>query len=167
MTVDLVRAQRQQWTKNKQLRRARRERDLASAQIARGKVGVVHASYPCRTWPENIVDRNAVLFLRAPNQKLLEALRFTSERGFKYKTCISWIDNDEVDQSDWFIVKHVTVLVGSRGKIPAPAPGTQYASVLKGPGAVREMIRHYFPNMPILEAAEEFEDTPHLSVGAR
>jgi hypothetical protein len=157
MTTDIIRAQRLQWTKDKQLRRTQRERGLASAQIARGKIGVVYASYPSRTWPENIVDRNAVLFLKAPNQKLLAALSFMSERGFQYKTCFVWIGNDEVDRSDRSVIKHITFLVGTRGKIPAPAPGTQYASILSGPDAVRKMIKHYFPNMPILEVAE-FED---------
>jgi hypothetical protein len=153
MTTDLIRVQRRQWTSNKQLRRAQRERDLAATQMARGRIGVVHASYPCGVWPENIVDRNAVLFLRAPNRELPATLNFMSERGFTYKSGFVWIDNAEVDHSDWCLVQHVTVLVDTRGKVPAPAPGTQYASVLKGPGAVREMIKHYFPNMPILEVA--------------
>jgi hypothetical protein len=42
--------------------------------------------------------------------------------------------------------KFEDLLVGTRGKIPAPAPGTQFSSVLGC--SPREVVERYFPNMP-------------------
>ena len=51
------------------------------------------------------------------------------------------------------------VLIGTRGKIPAPAPGTQSASVIEGPNAAYDLIERYFPNMPKIELSpDRFKD---------
>jgi N6-adenosine-specific RNA methylase IME4 len=59
----------------------------------------------------------------------------------------------------WFRSNHELLLVGTRGNIPAPAPGMQWRSVIDAPvGAhsakpevVLEMIEEYFPTLPKIE----------------
>ena len=53
----------------------------------------------------------------------------------------------------------VLLLIGTRGKIPAPAPGTQWPSVIEAPVEAHsakpevfyELIEHYYPNLPKIE----------------
>lgn len=50
-------------------------------------------------------------------------------------------------------------MVGTRGNIPAPAPGTQWRSVIEAPRGrhsekpekAYELIESYFPNLPKIE----------------
>jgi N6-adenosine-specific RNA methylase IME4 len=66
---------------------------------------------------------------------------------------------DRIGTGYWFRNKHELLLVGVRGKIPAPAPGTQFASLIDAPvgehsakpDAFLEMIESYFPNLPKIE----------------
>jgi N6-adenosine-specific RNA methylase IME4 len=59
----------------------------------------------------------------------------------------------------WNRNKHEILLIGTRGHVPAPAPGTQRASVIEAatrahsvkPEAALEMIESYFPNLPKIE----------------
>jgi N6-adenosine-specific RNA methylase IME4 len=59
----------------------------------------------------------------------------------------------------WFRIDHEILLVGIRGKPPAPAPGTQSRSIIEAPvGAhsakpecVLELIEAYFPTLPKVE----------------
>jgi N6-adenosine-specific RNA methylase IME4 len=51
------------------------------------------------------------------------------------------------------------LLIGTRGKIPCPAPGTQWRSVIEAPigkhsekpECFLEMIEAYYPNLPKIE----------------
>ena len=55
--------------------------------------------------------------------------------------------------------KHESLFVGTRGKVPCPAPGTQWASVVEAPvgdhsakpDVFRVMLEEYFPSLPKLE----------------
>ena len=57
------------------------------------------------------------------------------------------------------VAEHELLLLGTRGKIPCPALGTQWESLITAPrGAhsekpecVLEMIEAYFPNLPKIE----------------
>jgi N6-adenosine-specific RNA methylase IME4 len=139
-----------QWTKDRQQRRAERERDLAAKQIALGKFGVVYASHPLDRLPDAIA-KDAILFLRTAPAMTPDALRAMEEWGFTYKSNFMW-PNADADWCGWFKTNAERVLVGTRGKIPAPAPGTQSASVIKGPPCViNELIERYFPNMPKID----------------
>ena len=59
----------------------------------------------------------------------------------------------------WFINEHEVLLIGVRGKVPAPAPGTQWPSVIEAPVGKHsekpekflEMLEEYFPNLPKIE----------------
>jgi hypothetical protein len=78
--------------------------------------------------------------------------------GFDYKTHCVW-NKDRVGTGYWFRNKHELVLIGTKGAPPAPAPGTQFPSVLDAPvGAhsakpdiILQMIEAYFPNLPKIE----------------
>jgi N6-adenosine-specific RNA methylase IME4 len=59
----------------------------------------------------------------------------------------------------WVRDKHEVLLIGKRGSPPAPAPGTQSASVIAAPvgahsakpEAFLELIEGYFPTLPKIE----------------
>jgi N6-adenosine-specific RNA methylase IME4 len=85
----------------------------------------------------------------------MDVMRF---RGFTYKTTIIW-DKVVVGTGYWFRNRHEQMLVGTRGNVPAPAPGTQWPSVIverkRGhsvkPEQSYQMIEQYFPNVPKIE----------------
>jgi N6-adenosine-specific RNA methylase IME4 len=66
---------------------------------------------------------------------------------------------DRTGTGFWFRNAHELLLVGTRGDLPAPAPGTQYASVIEAavgehsakPAAFAEMIEEMFPSLPAVE----------------
>jgi len=66
---------------------------------------------------------------------------------------------DRIGNGYWFRNKHELLLVGTRGDIPAPAPGDQYQSVIQaraGPHSQKpfhfhEIIEDMFPNLPRIE----------------
>jgi N6-adenosine-specific RNA methylase IME4 len=59
----------------------------------------------------------------------------------------------------WIRNEHELLLVGRRGRIPAPAPGTQIGSVIMAPvgrhsakpGIVAQTIERHFPTTPKIE----------------
>jgi N6-adenosine-specific RNA methylase IME4 len=90
---------------------------------------------------------------------LPQALEVMAAWGFQYKTNIAWV-KDCIGTGYWFREKHEHLLVGTKGNIPAPAPGTQDESVLIAPRGRRhsekpkfvyELIEDYFPNLPKIE----------------
>jgi N6-adenosine-specific RNA methylase IME4 len=58
-------------------------------------------------------------------QRLPQALRAMTAWGFEYKTNFIWA-KDRIGTGYWNRNKHELLLVGVRGKPPAPAPGTQW-----------------------------------------
>lgn len=66
----------------------------------------------------------------------------------------------------WFIDCHELLLVGARGDVPAPMPGTQAMSILDAevsdhsakPDAFRDQIDAYFPGVPKLEMFGRVDD---------
>jgi N6-adenosine-specific RNA methylase IME4 len=80
------------------------------------------------------------------------------EDVFTYKTCAVW-SKDRIGTGYWFRNKHEILLVGTRGKVPAPAMGTQWPSLIlaplgrhsEKPEAFGEMIESYFPTLPKIE----------------
>jgi N6-adenosine-specific RNA methylase IME4 len=79
-------------------------------------------------------------------------------RGFTYKSQVAW-DKEVPGTGHWFINQHEILLVGTRGNVPAPAPGTQWPSVIRErkrehsrkPEQSYQMIEAYFPNVPRIE----------------
>jgi N6-adenosine-specific RNA methylase IME4 len=165
-----------------------REMQLAKKQLALpvAKYGVIYADpewsfavwsqetgmdraaanhYPTST-TDDIHDRpvakiaadDCVLFLWATVPMLLDALQVMEDWGFQYKSHVIW-NKDRLGTGYWFRNKHELLLVATRGKIPAPAPGTQWPSVIDAPvGRHSEkpeifckMIEAYYPTLPKIE----------------
>jgi len=174
--------------------RAEKEKKLAVEQISlpTKKYGVIYADPPWRFQPYSAVtgmDRaadnhyptmdlpaimaldvpsadDAVLFLWATVPMLVEALDVMKAWGFTYKSNFVWV-KDRLGTGYWARNRHELLLIGVKGKIPAPAPGEQFGSVIEAPLAAhsakpfkaREMIEEMFPTLPRLEmfARERFE----------
>jgi N6-adenosine-specific RNA methylase IME4 len=102
--------------------------------------------------------RDCVLFMWATVPMLPQALNVMGAWQFVYVTNFVWI-KDKPGTAYWNRNRHELLLVGTRGEIPAPAPGEQFDSVMEAPRGkhsvkpqiVREMIEKMFPNLPRLE----------------
>ena len=106
----------------------------------------------------SVAADDCVLFLWATVPMLPQALRVMAAWGFEYKTNFIWT-KDRIGTVYWNRNKHEHLLVGVRGKPPAPAPGTQWESVLHAPVGGHsakpqlflELIEGYFPMLPKIE----------------
>jgi N6-adenosine-specific RNA methylase IME4 len=172
----------------KTARRAEREHDLGAKQQAlpQQKFGVVVADPEWRFEPwsrETGMDRAAdnhyptscteviaardvpsiaaedcVLFLWATAPMLPQALLVMAAWGFHYKSHCAWIKT-KPGTGYWFRNQHELLLLGVKGKIPAPAMGEQWPSVKAAaneehsakPELFLEMIEQYFPTLPKIE----------------
>jgi N6-adenosine-specific RNA methylase IME4 len=172
----------------KQYRRATKEEQLGARQVAAlsdgQRYGVIYADPPWRFEPwsrDSGMDRaadnhyptltleaicaldvpaadDAVLFLWATVPMLPEALQVMAAWGFAYKSHCVWA-KDYAGTGYWFRNAHELLLVGTRGSIPAPAPGSQFLSVIEAPTsahsakpmAFAEMIEEMFPHLPAVE----------------
>jgi N6-adenosine-specific RNA methylase IME4 len=173
---------------DKKVRRARLEAELGTRQRALPdkRYGVILADPPWRFEPysrvtgmdraaenhyptsplaeikaldvESIAAADCVLFLWATAPMLPQAIEVMKAWGFAYKTCAVW-SKDRIGTGYWFRNKHEILLVGTRGKVPAPAMGTQWSSLIQAPvgrhsekpEAFCEMIESYFPTLPKIE----------------
>jgi N6-adenosine-specific RNA methylase IME4/predicted XRE-type DNA-binding protein len=169
-------------------RRAEREQELASKQTAlpSQRYGVIVADPEWRFEPysretgmdraadnhyptsvtdiiaerdvSNIAADDCVLFLWATVPMLCDALRIMETWGFEYKSHAIW-DKVHIGTGYWFRNRHELLLVGTKGNIPAPAMGDQFASVMTiarkehsaKPEQFLELIEQYFPNLPKIE----------------
>lgn len=169
-------------------RRAQRELDLATKQTAlpKQRYGVILADPEWRFEPysretgmdraadnhyptsitEMIAERDVssiaaddcVLFLWATVPMLRDAWNVMEAWGFEYKSHMVW-DKVHIGTGYWFRNRHELLLVGTKGDIPAPAMGEQFASVMTiarkehsaKPEQFLELIEQYFPNLPKIE----------------
>jgi N6-adenosine-specific RNA methylase IME4 len=101
---------------------------------------------------------DCVLFLWATAPMLPDALDVMRSWGFTYRSHIIWL-KDRIGTGYWARNRHELLLIGTRGDVPAPAPGQQYESVIKArcgehsqkPIAFAEMIEELFQGVPSLE----------------
>jgi N6-adenosine-specific RNA methylase IME4 len=106
----------------------------------------------------SIAAADCVLFLWATAPMLPQALEVMDAWGFDYKTQLIWV-KDRIGTGYWFRNQHEILLVGTHGNVPAPSPGTQWASVLEAPveahsqkpDAIYQLIERYFPSLPKIE----------------
>ena len=123
----------------------------------------------------SIAAEDAALFLWATAPLLPQALEVMSAWRFAYKTNLVWIKN-RAGTGYWVRGQHEFVLIGTRGRIPCPLPGTQGASVIEAPdfvelierrdsmivearaaghsvkpAIVAELIERWFPGLPKIE----------------
>lgn len=102
--------------------------------------------------------RDAVLFLWATNPMLPEALRVMAAWGFAYVHHWIW-DKQVAGTGYWGRDRHELLLIGRRGDVPAPLPGSQPETVYseqKGrhsakPDFYAETIERLYPGVPRLE----------------
>jgi N6-adenosine-specific RNA methylase IME4 len=107
---------------------------------------------------QSIAAKDSVLFLWAVSSMLPDALYVMGQWGFTYKSAYVWVKN-RFGTGYWSRGKHEHLLIGTRGNPPAPAPGTQWPSVIEAPARghsvkpdeALEMIEHYYPNLPKIE----------------
>lgn len=101
---------------------------------------------------------DCVAFIWTTIPHLAIALDVMKLRGLKYSSHCIW-EKDRLITGYWFRGKHELLLVGTRGKVPAPAMGTQFPSVIKAPAGAHsakpeiflEMIERYYPTLPKIE----------------
>jgi N6-adenosine-specific RNA methylase IME4 len=106
----------------------------------------------------SIMVPSAAMFLFATAPMLPQALEVLEAWGFTYKSNFTWV-KDRAGTGYWNRNKHEHLLVGTRGKIPAPAPGTQWPSVIEAPvgrhsekpAVFYKLIEAYFPSVPRIE----------------
>lgn len=173
----------------KKIARQGKEQELAERTIIQtmhsdGKLyGVIYADPPWKyeTFSENGMDRSAdnhyptmsmfdmltldvpaaddcVMFMWATVPMLPEALDLLDTWGFEYKSHIVWI-KDRIGTGYWTRNKHEMLLIGTKGKVPAPAMGTQPPSVIElplgrhseKPEFFADMISTLYPTTPKLE----------------
>jgi N6-adenosine-specific RNA methylase IME4 len=90
--------------------------------------------------------------------KVAEEWGFDPEPIEGYKTEWVWV-KDQTGTGYWNWNQHETIRLFTRGKIPAPAPGKQWSSVIEAPRGKHsekpkifyELIESYFPNLPKIE----------------
>jgi N6-adenosine-specific RNA methylase IME4 len=179
----------------KQERRAQRETELSARQLAWPAeiYGVIYADppwpwtsysqttgmdrapeYPTMTLAEikafdvpSIAAPDSVLFLWTTVPMEAHAHEVMKEWGFEYKSQVAW-DKGEISNGFWFRNQHEVLLVGTKGNIPAPAPGTQWQSVIRvpvgrhseKPEIFAKMIESYFPTLPKIELFARGEARP-------
>jgi N6-adenosine-specific RNA methylase IME4 len=175
-------------TIEKKERRARREAELGKRQRALPdkRFGVIYADppwrfepfsritgmdraadnhYPTSTLEEikalpvaSIAAPDCVLWLWATVPMMPQAFEVMSAWGFTYKSQFVWAKN-RMGTGYWNRNKHELLLIGTCGHIPAPAMGTQAASLIEAPvgrhsekpAVFYEMIERYFPSLPKIE----------------
>lgn len=186
LETDPPRSTQQLRAELKRRKRAAKERALGDEQRALPDrlYGVIYADPPWRFEPysrDTGLDRAAdnhyptmdvaaicalsvpaaddcVLFLWATVPMLPEALQVLDAWGFTYRSHFVWL-KDRAGTGYWNRNQHEVLLVGTRGDVPAPAPGQQYPSVIEAaarehstkPPHFAEMIEELFPSLPALE----------------
>ncbi len=101
---------------------------------------------------------DCALFLWATVPMLPQALEVMKAWGFEYKSCVVWA-KDRAGTGYWFRNQAELLLVGTRGDVPAPAPGAQFPSLIEAPvgehsrkpDVFYELIESYFPTLPKIE----------------
>lgn len=101
---------------------------------------------------------DCVLFLWSTVPMQVQAFQVMNAWGFNYVSGCVWV-KDRCGTGYWFRNQHELLLVGTKGKIPAPAAGTQWPSVIVAPVGRHsakpekflEMIEDYYPTVPKIE----------------
>ena len=117
----------------------------------------------------DIAAHDSALFLWATRPMLPQALSVVEAWGFAYKSCTVWGKRREGEARGpgyIFTDESEILLYATRGQVPAPAPGTQWPSLIiapvgrhsEKPHRFRELIESYFPTLPKIElnARERF-----------
>ena len=101
---------------------------------------------------------DCVCFMWATLQHAAIAMDVLRLRGFDYRSQYAW-SKDKIGLGHWSREKHEILLIGVKGSIACPAPGTQWDSLILAPRGEHsakpecflEMIEQYFPTLPKIE----------------
>ena len=101
---------------------------------------------------------DSVLFLWATQPMLPQALEVMQAWGFTYVSHLVW-EKDRIGLGYWSRNVHELLLIGTRGDVPAPLPGTQVESIIPAPRGEHSakpevfagIIGQMFPKVPKLE----------------
>jgi N6-adenosine-specific RNA methylase IME4 len=101
---------------------------------------------------------HCVLFLWATQPMLPQALEVMAAWGFSYVSHWVW-EKDRIGLGYWSRNVHELLLIGTRGNVPAPLPGTQVESIIQAPRGGHSakpevfagIIEQMFPDVPKLE----------------
>ena len=106
----------------------------------------------------SIAAKDCVLFLWVTVPFAKAGIEVMEAWGFKYVSQYVWV-KDKAGTGYWNRNRHEILLVGVQGKPVAPAPGTQWDSVIEAPigkhsakpEQVLKMIEEYYPTVPKIE----------------
>jgi len=101
---------------------------------------------------------DSVLFLWVTGAMMPQGLEVMKAWGFEYKSQFVW-HKDRSGLGHWNRSRHELLLVGTRGSIPAPNPGSRRDSVIDSPvlehsvkpEVVYSWIEEWYPNLPKIE----------------
>jgi len=185
---EVIRAAKAETHEEKRKQREARERELSAKLLAlpERKYGVILADPPWKfeVWSDkgltntsaanhyrtseleeikrldvpSIAAADSVLFLWATVPMLQQALEVMASWGFSYVSNVCWIKNRS-GTGYWVRNQHELLLIGKRGKVPAPVEGDQPGSVIHAdvrrhsqkPDAVYLLIEAMFPHLPKIE----------------
>lgn len=185
---EVIKAARAEKHKERQAKRAQRERTVAAKIVAlpTKKYGVIYADpeWQFGFWSEagkdissadneydtseldvikkrdvpSISADDCILFLWATVPMMPQALEVMAAWGFQYKSNFVWVKN-KAGTGFWNRNKHEILLLGTKGKMPAPAQGDQWPSAIEAdvrahsqkPDKFAELIEVYFPTIPKIE----------------
>ncbi len=107
---------------------------------------------------ESIAAEDCAWFRWVTAPHLANGVRSIEVGGFVYKTCWIWA-KDRIGTGYWNRNRHEILLLAVRGKVPCPAPGQQWDSLLHAPVTHHsekperflEMLEAYFPTLPKIE----------------
>jgi N6-adenosine-specific RNA methylase IME4 len=102
--------------------------------------------------------KNCALLLWSTSPMLLQALDVMAAWGFAYRSKCVWV-KPSIGTGYWWRNRHETLLLGVKGRMPAPAPGRRFPSVIcaprgrhsEKPAAFATMIEMMFPETTKLE----------------
>jgi N6-adenosine-specific RNA methylase IME4 len=121
--------------------------------------------YPVSTLAEikaldvpSLAAKDCVLALWGTIPLLVQNLEVMAAWGFEYRSHAVWV-KDRFGLGFWFRGKHELLLIGVRGRVPAPAPGLNFPSVIEAkvrehsrkPEEAYTILESYFPTVPRVE----------------
>ena len=137
--------------------------EVYSEDTGQGRAAEAH--YPTMS-PEAIVAldvpsiaaEDCVLFMWTTSPTMPEAFGLLKEWGFAYRSQCIWA-KDKIGLGFWFRNQHEILIVAIKGKVPAPAHGAQWPSLIQAargkhsekPAVFYELIEAYFPTLPKIE----------------
>jgi N6-adenosine-specific RNA methylase IME4 len=102
---------------------------------------------------------DCVVFFWTTIQHAAIAFEILKLRGLTYKSQYVWV-KPHISTGFWTRSRHEVLLIATRGHVPCPAQGTQWASIVEAPrpgghsekpDAFYEMIEAYYPTLPKIE----------------